>query len=376
MAKKNANGEGTITRRADGRWVGAASLGWQGDKRRRKWIYGRTKQDVAQKLRQILFRQDNGQLVSTSTQTLEQFLLWWLRDDKRPSVRSSTYQGYERKVRLHIVPELGKIRLDRLTTQRLQSFLNMKLQSGLAPAMVRSLRVVLVSAMTKAHELDLIPKNCAVFTVAPHLPKQKVDPFTIDETRRFLKAAEGEALEGLFVVAATAGLRRGELLGLTWDNLDLNKGQLQVRQALQRVDKKLRIVETKSGRGRNVKLSERATEALKRHRSLQVEQRFAAGERWSNELDLVFTGKMGSPLEATIPNRIMNRILKKAEIRHRKFHALRHGVGTSLMELGVNPKIVAEMLGHSNVTITLNLYSHVSPTMQDDAVSRMDAVLA
>jgi len=186
MAKKNANGEGTITRRADGRWVGAASLGWQGDKRRRKWIYGKTKQDVAQKLRQILFRQDNGQLVSTSTQTLEQFLLWWLRDDKRPSVRSSTYQGYERKVRLHIVPELGKIRLDRLTTQRLQSFLNMKLQSGLAPAMVRSLRVVLVSAMTKAHELDLIPKNCAVFTVAPHLPKQKVDPFTIDETRRFL----------------------------------------------------------------------------------------------------------------------------------------------------------------------------------------------
>ena len=133
---------------------------------------------------------------------------------------------------------------------------------------------------------------------------------------------------------------------------------------------------TKSGHGRNVKLSERATEALKRRRGLQLEQKLAAGGEWRNELGLAFTGRMGGPLEATMPNRILTRLLKKAEIRHRKFHALRHTVGTRMMELGVNPKIVAEMLGHTDVTITLNLYSHVSPTMQDDAAARMDAALA
>ena len=186
---------------------------------------------------------------------------------------------------------------------------------------------------------------------------------------------EGEPLEALFVVAVTAGLRRGELLGLTWGNIGLDKKQIQVRQSLQRIDKELRPVETRSGRGRNVSLSSLAVEALKRHRSRQLEQKLAAGGIWSNKLDLIFATKKGTPLEATIPNRVLTRILKKAEIRQRKFHALRHSVGTQLMAVGVNPKVAAEMLGHSNVTVTLNLYSHVSPTMQNDAAARMDAVL-
>jgi integrase len=326
-------------------------------------------------MRDVLAARDKGQVIPTRTQTLGQFLHWWLEDDKRRSVRSSTFDSYERKIRIHINPELGRVRLEKLTTQRIQSFLNMKLQSGLAPAMVRSLRVVLVSALTKAHELDLIPKNVAAFSAAPHLPKARVDPLDVGETRRFLEAVRSERLEALFVLAATVGLRRGELLGLSWANVDLDKKQLQVRQALQRVEGSLQLVATKSGHGRNVSLPSLAIEALKRHRRLQLEERFAAGERWSNEWDLVFTGKMGNPLEATRPNRIMTRVLREAGLRHRKFHALRHTTGTRMMELGVNPKIVAEMLGHSDVTVTLNLYSHVSPTMQDDAAARMDAVL-
>ena len=273
MAKKNANGEGTITRRADGRWVAAVSLGWQGSRPRRKWLYGKTKKEAAQKPRETLAAQDKGQAIGTRSQSLAQFLHWWLEDDKRGSVRSSTFDGYERKVRLHINPELGRVRLEKLTTQRVQSFLNMKLQSGLAPAMVRSLRVVLVSAMTKAHELDLVPKNVAAFSALPHVSKARVDPLGVDETRTFLKAVEGEPLGALFAVAVTAGLRRGELLGLQWANVDFDKGQIQVRQALQRVEGALQLVSTKSGHGRNVSLSSLAVEALKRHRSLQRSNR-------------------------------------------------------------------------------------------------------
>jgi integrase len=372
---RRARGEGTIYRRADGRWEAQVTVGYRNGKRSRKCIYGKTKREVAKKIRVVLSAQDKGQAIGTRSQSLEQFLHWWLKDVKKGSVRSSTFDGYESKIRLHINPELGRIRLDKLTTQQVQSFLTMKLQSGLAPAMVRSLRVVLVSALTKAHALDLVPKNVAAFSAAPHLPKTKVDPFDVAETQCFLEAMKGEPLEALFVVAVTAGLRRGELLGIQWGNVDLDKGLIQVRQSLQRVDTKLQLVPTKSGRARNVSLTSLAVVALKRHRSLQLERRFAAGERWSNDLDLVFTGRMGGPLEATIPNRIMTRVLKKAAIRHRTFHTLRHTVGTRMMALGVNPKIVAEMLGHSNVMVTLDLYSHVSPTMQSDAAEKMDAVL-
>ena len=257
MAKKNANGEGTITRRADGRWVAAVSLGWQGSRPRRKWLYGKTKKEAAQKLRETLAAQDKGQAIGTRSQTLEQFLRWWLHDVKKGSVRSTTWNSYEVKIRLHINPELGGVQLEKLTTQRIQSFLTMKLESGLAPAMVRSLRVILVSALTKAHELDLVPKNVAAFSAAPHVPKTKVDPLSVDETRTFLGAVGGEPLEALFVVAVTAGLRRGELLGLSWANIDLDKKQIQVRQALQRVERSLQLVPTKSGHGRNVSLSNR-----------------------------------------------------------------------------------------------------------------------
>ena len=176
-------------------------------------------------------------------------------------------------------------------------------------------------------------------------------------------------------MAVTEGLRRGELLGLRWGNVDLHRREIQIRHALQRVEKTLQLVPTKSGHGRNISLSNVATDALKRHKRLQLEQKLAAGVTWSNEMGLVFTTRKGTPLEATTPNRVMNRILKKAEIRHRRFHDLRHSIGTRLMEQGVNPKIVAEKLGHSNATITLNTYSHVSPTMQEEAAARMDAVL-
>ena len=167
MAKKNANGEGSIYR-ANGRWVGVVSLGYQGGKRRRRAVCGKTHEEVAKQVRKILSAKNRGQVVPTGTQTLGQFLAWWLEDDKRPSVRPLTYEGYEQKLRLHIVPELGNVRLDRLTPQRVQTFLNQKLQEGLAPATVKSVRVLLLEALNKAHELDEVSRNVVLLTKAPH----------------------------------------------------------------------------------------------------------------------------------------------------------------------------------------------------------------
>lgn len=369
---RRGRGEGTISQRADGRWEAKVSDGYRNGKRSRKCLYGKTKREVAEKMRSVHSAQDRGQAIGQRSQTLEQFLAWWLHDVKKGSVRSTTWNGYERKVRLHINPELGGVRLEKLTTQRIQSFLTMKRESGCAAAMVRSLRVLFIAGLNKAHELGLVQKNVAKFSSTPKVQRTQVDPLSVDELNRFFQAAADESLEAMFVLTGTAGLRRSEVLGLPWNYVDLEKGEIQVRQSLQRGPQ---IAQTKSGRGRNIKLTSVALEALKRHKTRQLEQQLSAGGEWSNKLNLVFTDTSGGPLEETTPNRIMTAVLKRANIRHRTFHELRHTVGTQMMGWGVNPKVVAELLGHSNVNITLDLYSHVSPTMQAEAVSRMEKAL-
>ena len=374
MPKKKPNGEGTIFRRADGRWAGSATLDWQGGKQRRKYVYGRTRREAHGKLTTLLDAQQAGRVIPTGKQTLEQFLNRWLEDVVRPSVRPYTHDSYAQLVRLHISPALGTTRLDKLTPQSVQVLLNQKRKDGLSPRTVQYLRTVLRLALSQALKWDLVSRNVAALTNPPHVPKTEITPFGPGELKTFLKAVEDEPLEALFVVTATAGLRRGEVLGLLWDNVDFKKGQIQVRHAVQRIDGKLRLVETKSARSRLVELTTLAIEALTRHRRRQLEQRLAAGKSWQ-DFDYVFTNRKGTPLEARTVWRAFKRILAKAGLRDQRFHDLRHAAATLMLSEGVNPKVVAEMLGHSKIAVTMDLYSHVTPTMQVDAVARIDAAL-
>ena len=222
----------------------------------------------------------------------------------------------------------------------------------------------------------LVPRNVATLVDPPHVRKFELKPLTPDELRDFLDAVRGNRFEALLILTVTTGLRRGEVLGLQKDDLDLKQGQLRVRHALQRVKGHgLQLVETKSAAGRRpLKLSKLAVQALTRYRLRQLEERLAAGSRWT-ESGFIFTCRKGTPLEPATVIRNYHRVLKSAGLRHQRFHDLRHANASLLLAEGVHPRVVMEMLGHSQISLTLNTYSHVIPSLQDDAVARVDAAL-
>ena len=377
--RKRSRGEGTVAQAADGRWVGRASLGYKDGKRVRKAVYAQTKAEAVKKLRAVLTLRDTGQVVPVGAPTLAKFLGTWLEDCKHQSVRSSTYEGYERIVKLHVNPALGKVLIDKLRPDQIQAFLTQK-GRNLAPATVKSFRVLLVGALEKAVVWGLVVRNVARLTDAPHIPKPKVRTLTLAESKIFLKALEGERFEALLVLSLTTGLRRSEALGVSWDNLDLQRGQLQIRSGLQRIGTELKLVPTKSGKARVVMLGRRAIDALTRHRTRQLEQKLAAGSTWPNDVipgqtGLAFTTSAGTPVWPKTLDGHFKRVLVRAGLPNIRLHDLRHSCATNLLEQGVNAKIVSEMLGHSSISVTVDLYQHVSQTMQESAVRMMDAAL-
>jgi integrase len=198
-----------------------------------------------------------------------------------------------------------------------------------------------------------------------------------EQARALLETAEGDRLEALYVLALSTGMRQGELLGLRWRNVDLDGGSLQVRATLQRTRDGFTFSEPKTARScRQVTLTKQAVEALRGHRSRQVEERLQMGGAWEDN-GLVFANEVGRPIEAgNLIRRSFHPLLERAGLPKGRFHDLRHTAATLALGKGVHPKIVAEMLGHSQIAVTLDLYSHVTPTMQRQAADALEAVLS
>lgn len=375
MTRTRGQNEGTIYRRQDGRWTGVVSLGYRNGKRQRKHVYGRIRREVQEKLTQVLRDHQRGLPVPVGQCTVGQFLERWLEDAVRNSVRPLTFTSYRQLVRGHITPALGKVVLSKLTPQQVQAFMNAKLSDGFSPRTVQYLRAVLRRALNQALRWDLVVRNVATLVDPPHVPRAEIKPLTPTELGIFLDAVRGQRFEALYVLAIATGLRRGELLGLKWLDLDLDKATLRVRRALQRLEGGLQFVEPKSANSRRtLTLPLLAVEALRERRRRQLEERLAAGSRWV-ENGLVFTTRKGTPLDHATVVRDFHRSLKSAGLRHQRPHDLRHANATLMLSEGVHPRVVMEMLGHSSIALTLDTYSHVIPTLQSDAASRVDAVL-
>ena len=198
---------------------------------------------------------------------------------------------------------------------------------------------------------------------------------TPEQARAFLEAASGDRLEALYTVALAVGLRQGEALGLRWDDVDLEAGTLTVRHALQRVGGRLRLVEPKTRLSlRNIALPPMVVAALRAHRSRQLQERLWAGSRWQ-EHDYVFASTIGTPLDGTNVTHRLQAILLTAGLPRQRFHDLRHACASLLLALGVHPRVVMETLGHSQISLTMNTYGHVLPSLQRDAADRMDRLL-
>jgi integrase len=374
MARRRGRGEGSIWRRSDGRWEGRVDLGWAGGKRRRRAVYGGTRREAATKLAVLLRAHQEGMIPLSPAQKLSDYLDVWLRSIEG-SVRPKTLQTIRMYVRLHIIPDLGKSRLDKLQPQRVQALLDAKLKAGLAPQTVIHIRAILRRALGRAVRYGWIHRNVAALTDPPRLERFEIKPFLPDEARAFLDAARGDDLEALYKLALSTGLRQGELLGLKWEDLSLDSAELRVNHALQRYGGALHLVPPKTARSRrSVPIPALAIEALRVHRAKQRDARLLAGARW-HETGLVFTTKSGTPIEPTNATRSFKRLLARAGIRQIRFHDLRHSCATLLLVQGVSPRVVMEILGHSQISLTMNTYSHVIPALQREAAARLDALL-
>ena len=376
MARRG-QGEGSIYQRADGRWVGSVTIGYEDGKQKRKSFYGKTRKEVKEKLTTAVADQQRGLPVAFDERlTLGAFLDEWLEHSVKPSVRPSTYKSYSGLVRLHLKPVLGHHRLTKLEPQHVQRFMNRKLKSGLSPRTVDYCRAVLRRALNQALRWGHVPRNVATLVDPPRAKRPEIQPLTPDEAKALLDAVAGDRLEALYAVALAVGLRKGEALGLRWDDVDLEAGTLSVRKQLQRVDGKLQLVDLKTDRSRRtITLPSISVDALRRHRVRQLEERLVAGRRWSDS-GLVFTTTIGTPIDARNLSRWFHEHRERAGIRRVRFHDLRHTCATLLLVQGVHPRVVMDILGHSQISLTLDTYSHVIPSLQAEAAEKMDALLS
>jgi integrase len=371
MSGRRANNEGSIYKRRDGRWVASISL----DHGRRKYLYGKTRQEVGRKLTAVLKARQDGLPVLGERQTVAQYLEGWL-ESARPSLRPRTFSRYEQYLRLHAIPEIGRLSLAKLGPQHLQRLYASRLEAGLSPTSVAHLHAVLHRALEQAARWGLVARNVASLVTRPRITRQEMTTLSPEQARAFLEAAQEDRLGALYVLALTTGMRQGELLALRWRDVDLQAGTLQVRATLQRTGNGFSFAEPKTARSRRqVALTGIAIAALRRHRTAQAEERLQLGAVWEDN-DVVFANEVGRPVEATnLIRRSFHPLLERADLPRIRFHDLRHTAATLMLGRAVHPKVVAEMLGHSQIAVTLDLYSHVTPTMQRQATEALDAVL-
>jgi len=387
MGKKRGNGEGTIVKVKDGLWRGAVVIGRdEKGNLKRKWFNGKTKKEVIDKMQPVLALINTGEYVEPSKTSLGEWLDVWLSEYKKNVLKPTTYDSYETNIRHHLKPGLGHIPLKDLKTFDIQRFINEKYESGNAStALLRKLKNILHGSLKQAIVNQLITRNVSEGVILPTHKQKEIRVFSREEEKAFINALKGDRLEVAFKLDLVSGLRIGELLGLTWDCVDLTNGIITVKQSLIRVKdrskdaekKNLYIIEntTKTRNSkRKVPIPKAAVSMLKEHKLKQEwEKRIAEGVYEDN--NLLFCTASGNRIIPRNAERSFARIAKKAGITGASIHSIRHTYATRLFEKGVAAKTVSELLGHKNVSHTLDVYTHVLPDVKSDAVENLNYML-
>jgi len=328
-------------------------------------------------LRKIRSDVAEGRPVMNERLTVAEYLNRWLYEVAKQRTRPMTWRGYEHLVRLHILPTLGRVRLAKLTPQHVQSLVTQKMREGrLSPRTIQYMHSVLRAALNQAVRWRMVHYNAAAMVSPPRGIRRDVLVLSPEDARRVLDAARGDRVEALYSVALALGLRQGEALGLKWSDIDLENGTLRVRRASQRIPHNgTQLVETKTARSRRtLVMPPIVISALRAHRARQATERLAAGERWV-DLDLVFPSARGTLADGPNVTHRFHKLLKRAALPAMRFHDLRHACASLLLVQGVHPRVVMETLGHSQISLTMNTYSHVLPALQREAADRMESVL-
>jgi len=382
MSGRRANGEGTVYLRSDGRWVGSAYVPIRGGRRVRRSVYGRTREDTHRKLTALLRQAHQGLPAAEGNWTVERYLRYWLDEVVRHESRPATLATYRKIVERFILPRLGRKRLDRLTPQDVRLLINAcrdeRRTDGelVSVRTVQMVHAVLRNAVQHAFNEEIVPRN-VVKLVKVASPSYEVGTgLSVEQARSLLQRLKTDRLWSLYVLALALALRKGELLGLRWIDIDLALGQLHVRQAAQRVGGVLRFDAPKTRRSRRtIPLPGFCVDALRERKALQAKDRLATGSAWVDS-GLVFTTRIGTPIEPRNLNRHWHVTREAAGLPTVRFHDLRHTCVTLLLDMNVPPHIVQAIAGHSGLEVTMTIYAHASQEEQRRALQGLSDRLA
>lgn len=336
-------------------------------------ISGKTQKEVLQKLQAATSAIAAGSYVAPCKMTLGEWLEIW-KKEYLGSVKPLTVKDYYNQIDNHIKPAMGAVRLDSLETHMIQRFYNTltdKAGKPLSPKTVKNIHGVLHKALQQAIANGYISQNPAAACILPKIQKPEIKPLEPDEIALFLKEANKDSYSNLFTVAIFTGMRQGELLGLSWENVDFKNGVIYVKQQLQCKDGEYFFCTPKSGKGRTIAPASVVMDALHQQWRDQRIASMEAGEAWSNPNNLVFTDPLGKNLVRRTVVKHFKSVAQRVGIPEARFHDLRHSFAVTSLQAGDDIKTVQANLGHATAAFTLDVYGHVSEKMRRDSATRM-----
>lgn len=383
MKARRSNGDGAIDKvkraRKDGtiveRWRGRVSVGTdpRTGKPRRITLYATKRSELATKIARLQSDASHGIVPSSERMTVAQYMKRWLEDVAAARVRETTRELYRGLSKNHIEPIIGTRRLDALTPQDVQNVLASMQRAGKSERTRTLALIVLRSALDQALRWDLVPRNVAQAVDRPRSVRNEMNVLDRTQVQRFLAAAEGTRYHALYILALTTGMRRGELLGIQWSDVNIEKRTLAVSRSIVTLKGAPVVAEPKTAAGRRqIDLPETALRALRSQQAALLAQGLRASP-W------VFPNEDGGPMS---PRNLIRRsflplldriVAADAGFPRIRFHDLRHTAATLMLALGVQPKVVQERLGHASIAVTMDTYSHVMPSMQREAADNIEA---
>lgn len=360
--KRRAKGEGTIYQNPKGLWVSQITL----PNGKRKVKYSKTQKVVMDWLLTQRQAVQANNWVDEDKITLSAFIDRYLKDVAAHTLRPKTLESYESLIRLHIKPELGEFKLSVLRPDNLQALYSQKLNSGLSRRTVQFVHSILHKILDQALKWGLVLRNVADLVDAPSVRRSAPVTFTPEQVKHFLDSVQNDRMFPIYALAISCGLREGEVLGLHFEDVEWEKNTIHVKHAVQYlIGKGLILTEPKTEKSRRaIKVPDYTMHVLKKYCDSQKRNQ-----------GLMFTTSHGTPFSPRNVIRYFKQALRDAGLPEIRFHDLRHTSASLLLSAGVHPKVVQEMLGHSQINLTLDTYSHVLPGLQDEAAEKMNKLI-